>query len=152
MNRDSQEELDAEIALLRERLESAEEMRRAVVAEELDGFVVGKDAENQRVVLLETSRMSSDALLERLPHSIVTVSHLGAILYANERFAALVGRPLAQLFSSSLSDFMRPECRAPFHRFLIAAAPDSTLEVDLVHSDGRCIHAHANSIAVGNGH
>ena len=48
---ESQDRLDEEIARLREQLESAEEMRQAIIAEQVDGFVVGDDAE--RVILLE---------------------------------------------------------------------------------------------------
>ncbi len=127
----SQEALDVEIERLRERLESAEEMRRALVAEEIDGFVVGGDADRQRVVLLETSKLSSAALLERLPHCIVTVSHRGDILYANQRLAALVGHPLAQLFGTSVSDLLVPEHRSAFQKFIEAGVLDAGLDVNL---------------------
>ena len=151
MSTDPQEQLDLEIERLRERLDSAEEMRRALIAEELDGFVVGQNTDKQRVVLLETSKFSSGALLERLPHCVVTVSHDGDILYANQRFAALVGRSLAQLFSTSISQLIVPDHQRAFHEFLLAGVPDSSVNFDLTHADGRCLACRARAVAVGNG-
>src|SRR5690242_7112261 len=149
---ESQEKLDLEISLLRERLEGAEEMRRALIAEELDGFVVGENADTRRVVLLETSKVPSRMLLERLPHSIVTISYIGEILYANQRFASLLGRSLVQLFTTPISSLLTLENRASFDRFLQASSPDSILDVDLLHADGRCLRLRATTVAVGNGY
>jgi len=149
---ESQDKLDLEIALLRERLESAEEMRRALIAEELDGFVVGEDADTHRVVLLETSKVPSRMLLERLPHSVVTVSHGGEILYANQRFASVLGRSLVQLFTTPIGSLLASEDQESFKRFLQASSPDSVLDVDLLHADGRCLRLRATAVAVGNGY
>src|SRR5690242_872920 len=149
---ESQDKLDLEIALLRERLDSAEEMRRALIAEELDGFVVGEDADTHRVVLLETSKVPSRMLLERLPHSVVTVSHGGEILYANQRFASVLGRSLVQLFTTPIESLLASEHQESFRRFLQASSPDSVLDVDLLHADGRCLRLRATAVAVGNGY
>lgn len=142
--------LDQEIARLRERLESAEEMRRAIIADQLDGFVVGGDA--QRVVLLEGTSLPPRALMEYVPQSIVAVSRAGEILYANRRFGALVGHPLALLFSRSMTDLVAPNDHSAFLDFVEASVPDSVLELTLVGEGGRAIPTRATAVAVGNGY
>jgi len=112
---ESQDRLDEEIARLRERLESAEEMRQAIIAEQIDGFVVGDDAD--RVVLLEASSAPVRTLVERLPDSVATVSRDGAILYANRRFSELVGHPLGRMFAMSMLEVVAEGSRATFERF-----------------------------------
>ena len=151
MKTESQDRLDAEIALLRERLESAEEMRRSLDAEELDGFVVGGEAGRERVVLLETSRIPPHTVLERLPHCVLTVGHGGTILYANQRFASLVGRSLVQLFSTRITDLIAEDDRMPFERFLVSGVADSVLDVEWVHANGFRFRSRATSVAVGHG-
>jgi PAS domain S-box-containing protein len=152
MKAHSQDHLDFEIALLRERLESAEEMRRSLVAEELDGFVVGGESGQERVVLLETSRMPPHAVLERLPHCVLTVAHSGTILYANQRFASLVGRSLVQLFSTPITDLIAQENRASFERFLVSGVADAVIDVDWLHASGLRFRSRATSVAVGHGY
>jgi PAS domain S-box-containing protein len=147
---ESRGSLDEEIASLRERLESAEEMRRAIIDEQIDGFVVGEDP--ARIVLLEGRRLPAQALVEHLPHSVVTVSRAGEILYANERFGALVGHPLARLFSQSVLDLFAPHQHRAFERFLAASVPDSDFDADLRHADGRTIATRVTAMAVGNGY
>lgn len=149
MGADSQGRLDDEIARLRERLESAEEMRRAIIAEQVDGFVVG--AHSQRVVLLQGSAAAPHPLIEHLPHSVVTVSRDGTILYANHRFGELVGRALVRLFSASMLEFVALDCREEFERFLAASEPDSSVRIDLLHAGGDFIAARAHAVAVGHG-
>ena len=145
---DSQGRLDEEIARLRERLESAEEMRRAIVAEQVDAFVVGEDCE--RVVLLDKGSAVPHALLEHLPHGVVTVSRDGAILYANQRFGVIVGHALVHLFSTSLFDLVASGDRAALQRFLAAGETDSSLHVSLLRPDAAPIAARARLMASGN--
>jgi len=149
MAADSQGRLDEEIARLRERLESAEEMRQAIIAEQIDGFVVGEDGE--RIVLLEGSGVAPRSLIEHLPHSVATVSRDAAILYANRRFGELVGRPLGRLFSASMLDLVAPQSRAMFERFLAASEPDASVRIELVHANGDRITVRVIAMAFGNG-
>jgi PAS domain S-box-containing protein len=149
MSADSQGRLDEEIARLRERLESAEEMRRAIVADQIDGFVVGDDP--QRVVLLEASVMPQ-ALIEHLPHSVVTISRNADVLYANRRFGEVVGRPLGRLFSTSMLDLVGEHHRPAFRRFLATSEPGSTLRVELEHANGARIAARVTTMAVSDGY
>jgi len=149
---DPQAELVRQIEILRERLQGAEEMRRALISEELDGFVVGDEAREPRVVLLETSAPAVRPLFERLPQAAVTVSPSGAILYANQRFADLIGRSLASLFSSSMADVLAPGSRADFHAYLASAVADAAVNVTLMHRGGHFVEATATTVAMGNGY
>ena len=150
MAAESHERLDEEIARLRERLESAEEMRQAIIGEQLDGFVVGEGAE--RIVLLEGSAAAPRSLIEHLPHGVVTVSHDASILYANRRFGELVGRPLGRLFAASMLDLVAAESRAMLERFLAASEPGRSVRIDLVHTNGERITVRATAMALGDGY
>ena len=121
--------LDLEIALLRERLEDAEDMRRAITAGEVDGFVVDVGT-SERVVLLETSTRPSPYDNARLP--CVTVSRSGHILYANHGFAKLIDRGLRELYSSPLRELVDAEHQGRLAQFLDPPAPDSAIELELV--------------------
>ena len=147
---ESQDRLDEEIARLRERLESAEEMRQAIIAEQIDGFVVGDDAD--RVVLLEASSAPVRTLVERLPDSVATVSRDGAILYANRRFSELVGHPLGRMFAMSMLEVVAEGSRATFERFLAANELDASVRIQLVHANGEQIMARVTAMALGNDH
>ena len=151
MRADPERKLDREIALLRARLEIAEEMRRAIVDDEVDGFVVGKNGGEPKLVLLETARPGHDLLLERMHQGAVTVALGGGILYANERFAAMVGRPLAQLFSARIRDFVAPSDRTRLDAFLATAAPDTSIDVVIEGSDASFV-ARITAVALGEGH
>ncbi|HKU86372.1 MAG TPA: ATP-binding protein [Casimicrobiaceae bacterium] len=147
---ESQERLDEEIARLRERLEGAEEMRQAIIAEQIDGFVVGDGEE--RVVLLEAGDAPSRALIERLPDSIATVSRDATILYANRRFGEMVGRPLGSLFSTPMPDIVATESRATFERFLAASEVDASVRIEFVHASGDRVMARVTAMAIDKGH
>ena len=94
---DSQRRLELEIAILRQRLEDAEEMRRAITAGNIDGFVIGERDDDQRVALLDLALPRYGEILHRIEQGATTVSRTGQILYANQRFATLVGESLCDL-------------------------------------------------------
>jgi signal transduction histidine kinase/FixJ family two-component response regulator len=147
---ESHERLDDEIARLRERLESAEEMRQAIIAEQVDGFVVGDDAD--RVVLMEGGGAPVRTLIERFPHSVATVSHDAAILYANRRFGELVGRPLGRLFSTSMLDLVAADSRATLERFLAEIELDASVRIEFVHASGHPVMASVTAMGFEKGH
>jgi len=64
MRAEAEQQLEREIALLRQQLELAEEMRRAIVNDEVDAFVVGGNGGDPKLVLLETARPGDATLLE----------------------------------------------------------------------------------------
>jgi PAS domain-containing protein len=131
MRAESEQQLDREIALLRQQLELAEEMRRAIVDDEVDAFVVGKNGADPKLVLLETARPGHATLLEHVHEGAVTVSAGGDVLYANQHFATMVGRSLSRLFGEPLREVVAPLDRAGFEAFLAERAVDSVFDAAL---------------------
>jgi PAS domain S-box-containing protein len=128
--------LDREIAQLRERLEGAEEMRRAVCAESVDGAVPGH-LESPRIALLTgSSVMRSSTPTEALAPPAVTVSDTGHILHANQRFAVFTGRTLRDLYSLPLAELLIESDRPRAAILLESGRRNATLEVSVLRPDG----------------
>ncbi len=151
MRADSEQRLDREIALLRQRLEVAEEMRRAIVDEQVDAFVVRSNSAEPRLVLLETARPGHHTLLERVQEGALTVSEGGALAYANRRFATMAGRSLSQLFGLPLRDLVSRLDRGRFDAFLGERVADSSLDVSLDAAE-RPLAVRFTLVSVGSGH
>jgi PAS domain S-box-containing protein len=151
MRAESEQQLDREIALLRQQLELAEEMRRAIVDDEVDAFVVGRDGADPKLVLLETARPGHATLLEHVHEGAVTVSESGDVLYANRRFATMVGRSLSQLFGEPLREVVAPLDRARFEAFLAERAIDSVFDAAL-DAERAHVAVRFTLVSVGNGH
>ena len=113
MNADQARSLELEIAALRERLAEAEDVRRAISHGEVDAFVVGSREEDQKVLLLAGAYSRYRQLLDEMEHGTVTVGAQGEILFANRRFARIVGAALGELYRAGLADYLHPEDRAP---------------------------------------
>lgn len=133
---DSQQRLEQEIATLRRRLESAEEMRRAIVQDEVDAFVVGRNERERQVLLLGTAGAGYGQLVARMQQGAVTASREGEILHANEPFAAMVGEPLQRLFLAPLYRYAEPRDRERIAILLATGDCDASLELDLMRADG----------------
>jgi PAS domain S-box-containing protein len=112
MNADEARTLELEIAALRERLAEAEDVRRAISQGEVDAFVVGARDEDKKVLLLAGAYSRYRQLLDETEHGTVTVGAEGEILFANRRFARIVGAALGELYRAGLADYVHPEDRA----------------------------------------
>jgi PAS domain S-box-containing protein len=148
---DSQQRLELEIATLRQRLEDAEEMRRAITGGHIDGFVVGQNDDEQRVALLDLALPHYGQILHRIQQGATTVSRTGQILYANQRFATMVGESLGDLFSASLHQYVARTDHQRLDRFLEAGAPESTLDVTLCRGNGDSDQARLTLVSFGDG-
>jgi PAS domain S-box-containing protein len=148
---DSQQRLELEIATLRQRLEDAEEMRRAITGGHIDGFVVGQNDDEQRVALLDLALPHYGQILHRIQQGATTVSRTGQILYANQRFATMVGESLGDLFSASLHRYVARTDHQRLDRFLEAGAPESTLDVTLCRGNGDSDQARLTLVSFGDG-
>ena len=104
--------LEREIQALRARLEEAEEMRRAITEGEVDAFVVGASDDDKKVLLLAGAYSRYRQLIDEMEHGTVTVDTSGAILFANQRFAGIVGAALGELHRAALTDYLHPDDRA----------------------------------------
>jgi PAS domain S-box-containing protein len=147
INRDFEQELQQ----LRQRLEEAEDMRRAITSGEVDAFVVGP-AGNTRVLLLANAYQRYRQLAERMQQGALTATPNGQILFANQRFADLLGVPLAQLYTAPLESYVALGDRAPLSRFLMLSARESTLEVELSRRDGTSIPVRISMASFSDGY
>jgi PAS domain-containing protein len=95
-----------EIAQLRQRLEEAEEICRALRAGEVDAVVVGAGQDDGRVLLMSGAYTRYRQVVEDMAQGAVTVSLTGEILFANRSFARMVGAAVYELFRAPLSDFI----------------------------------------------
>lgn len=133
-----QPSFEQELQQLRERLEEAEDVRRAITGGEVDAFVVGPGA-NSRVLLLANAYQRYRQLVERMQQGAVTATPDGQILFANQRFADMLGIPLAQLYTAPMESYVGVGDRARLSRFLMLSARDSRVEVELSRRDGTSI-------------
>jgi PAS domain-containing protein len=146
--------LDAEIAALKQRLEEAEDMRRAITSGEVDAFVVGggQGEENRRVLLLAGAYQRYRQVVERMQQGAVTVSVSGDVLFANQRFADMIGVPISKLFAAPLEAYVIAPDRARLSSFLLVAARNSGIEVNFVRDDGTPFLARISLAAFADGY
>jgi len=116
----------------------SDELRRAIAGGEVDAFVVGNE-NNRRVLLLATAYQRYRQLVERMAQGAVTVTAQGNILYANQKFADMLGIPLAQLYTAPLEAYVGVGDRARLSGFLLVSARDSKLELNLSRRDGAAL-------------
>jgi PAS domain S-box-containing protein len=128
--------LDAEISALRQRLDEAEDMRRAITSGEVDAFVVGQGDESKRVLLLAGAYQRYRQVVERMHQGAVTVSVSGDVLFANQRFADMLGVPISRLFAAPLEAYVTVQDRARLSSFLLVAARSSAVETVFSRQDG----------------
>jgi len=104
---------------LRARLAEAEEMLRAIRQGEIDALVVEGPGGNQ-VYTLHSAEEPYRNLVEQMQEGAVVLTGRGDILYANARFAALVGEPLETVVGSRVGRFVNPSDRDDFDTLLRA--------------------------------
>ena len=102
---------------LQTRLAEAEETLRAIRNGKVD-TMVGTDKKNRQVFSLESSDHAYQMLIESMNEGALTLTTDEMILYANQCFAKLVGRPLEQVIGSSFKEFLAVEDREPLRTLL----------------------------------
>ena len=110
-----------EAETLRVRLAEAEEMLRAIRQGEIDALVV-EDAGGNQVYTLHSADEPYRHLVEEMQEGAVVLTKGGEILYANARFAALVGEPLESVVGSRMGRFVNPSDREDFESLLSAGS------------------------------
>ena len=144
-------EFEQELHQLRERLEEAEDVRRAIMQGEVDAFVVGPGGSG-RVLLLANAYQRYRQLVERMQQGAVTATANGHILFANQRFSEMLGVPLAQLYTAPLESYVTVSDRARLSAFLMVSARDSQIEVELNRRDGANIPARLSLASFADGY
>ncbi|MBS1188631.1 MAG: hypothetical protein H6R10_423 [Rhodocyclaceae bacterium] len=108
----TQEELLAENADLRARLEEAQETLDAIRTGEVDALVLGPVGD--MVFTRKGAEEPYRVMVEAMTEGAVTLAQDGTILYCNARFAEFLELPLEQTIGAALQGFVVPAER---HRF-----------------------------------
>ena len=144
-------DFEQELETLRQRLEEAEDVRRAITRGEVDAFVIGPGG-NGRVLLLANAYQRYRQVVERMQQGVVTATPGGQILFANQRFADMIGVPLAQLYTAPLETYVTLTDRARVSQFILLSTRDSRVEVDLSRRDGTTIPVQMETASFADGY
>ena len=142
---------EKELAELKDRLEEAEDVHRAISRGEVDAFVIGPGG-NARVLLLANAYQRYRQLVERMSQGAITSTPGGQILFSNQRFADLAGVPLAQLYTAPLESYVAVGDRARLSRFLMLSARESHVEVDVQRTDGVAVPVRISIASFADGY
>jgi signal transduction histidine kinase/ActR/RegA family two-component response regulator len=110
-----------ETGALRARLADAEETLRAIRHGEIDALVV-EGAGGSQVYTLHSADEPYRHLVEEMQEGAVVFTDRGCILYANTRFAVLVGEPLESVVGSHIGRFVNASDRDDFEALLRAGS------------------------------
>jgi PAS domain S-box-containing protein len=117
MARAFESELRAENEELRLRLEEAEQALDAIRTGQVDSLVV-EGPDGPRIFSLEGATHSYRVLVESMNEGAATLSESGVVLYANRRFAGMVGEPLQKVIGTSAREHVPERARAAFDALL----------------------------------
>ncbi len=124
------------ITELRARLDEAEETLRAIRSGGVDALVV-TGQNGPRVYTLEGAEHAYRVLIESMNEGALMLSADALILYANQRFARMLKRPLARVMGHSFHRFLSEADQEALKSVLKRAAkPRSTIQV-LLHATDR---------------
>jgi PAS domain S-box-containing protein len=101
-----------DIEELKARLAEAEDALRAIREGEVDA-IVGK---GERIFTLEGAEAIYRAVVEQMPEGVITLSPEGTVLYANRRFAEMLGYPLHRVLGLNSDKFITKSDRPDFHK------------------------------------
>lgn len=126
---------------LRARLEESEATLHAIRTGGVDALVVAGRG-GPRIFTLEGAEHSYRVLIESMNEGALMLSSSALILYANRRFARMVGRPLSRVLGDSLHRFLTAADRATLTRNLKRVGkPVSTIQIRLQTAKGARVPA-----------
>lgn len=128
--------LEHEIESLKQRLEDAEELRRAISLGEVDAFVVGPTEDSKRVLMLSGAYARYRQLVEDMQQGAVTVTPTGEIMFANHSFASLVKLTPVDVFRVPLQRYVLPADRDKLAVLLSPRPGQPDIRARIVRSDG----------------
>src|ERR1700674_5465594 len=130
------QQLAAENKDLRARLERAEESVREILSGEADALFV-QGAEGAQLFTLTGADQSYRTLIENMSEGALTLTPEGLILYANRRFAQMLGTPLEKAIGSEIHAWFAPESRQVLQMMLQEdAVANRSEELTLAATDG----------------
>lgn len=152
MDQGLQLEAKEELEMLRQRVQEAEDTCLAIARGEVDAFVVGQKEEQKRVLLLAGAYQRYRQLVENMQQGAVTCSPQGDILYANQRFAAMLDVPLSSLYAAPLQSYVAVADRPRLSAFLLLSARGSRIDLTLHRRDGHIVPARLSLTSFGDGY
>src|SRR5262245_42973268 len=111
------EDLQAENAELRRRLEEAEETIRAIQKGAVDAFVI-EELAGHRVYTLEGADRPCRLFVEQMLQGAATLQEDGTIVYCNRRLADMLKVPQEKLMGAALHDFVADIDRGTYDQLL----------------------------------
>jgi len=121
----SHQDLLAENADLRRRLEEAEETLQAIRRGEVDALVISTPA-GEKIYTLQGADHPYRILVEAINEGAATLGPTGDILYANAKLAEILARPLERIIGSPIQNYVAPFDRQLFESFLQEAKRGSS--------------------------
>jgi PAS domain S-box-containing protein len=137
-------DLEAENAVLRERLAEAESVIRAIRDGEVDAVIV-KGNDGDRIFALEGADYPYRALVESMSEGAVTLSEEGLILYSNPRLAEMLATSNAELAGSPFLNWIAPDEAAAFERLFQTVKKNTVAgELQLRTARGEALPVHVS--------
>ncbi|SEI56309.1 PAS domain S-box-containing protein [Dyadobacter sp. SG02] len=131
------EQLLRENAELSIRLEEANDTIEAIRTGQIDALVVNDAKAGHQLYTLKTADHSYRVFIEKMNEGAVTLNESGIILYANSRFASILGATLSAIVGKDFESFVSSDCRPMFRDvFATAWAKDIQIEVKICRNSG----------------
>jgi PAS domain S-box-containing protein len=139
-----------------EHVTAAEEERdtvRAIRRGEIDAVVVSDTGDDPRVLLLGAAGRRYRLLVEHMNDGAVTLSARGDVLYANPRFAAMLGTAPDAIVGRRVTDFLDPQ-HTPLIDALLSGRGGTSSQVELTvrRADGAAFDALLTLVPSGDEH
>src|SRR5262249_1019270 len=115
-----------------EQMTAAEEERdtvRALRRGEIDAVVVSETDDDPKVLLLGAGGRRYRLLVEHMHDGAATLSSHGDVLYANPRFAAMLGVAHGEIVGRRLTDFLDPQ-HGPLIDALLAGRGGTSSQIE----------------------
>jgi PAS domain S-box-containing protein len=106
---------------LRRRLQEAEDTIDAIREGHVEALVVSA-AEGEQVYTLRSADQPYRLIVEQMREGALTLAADGTILYCNQRFAELMGRPAERIAGHALGQFLHPDDLPTLKRVLNSAS------------------------------
>ena len=133
------------MAELRRRLQEAEDTINAIRDGHVEALVVSAP-EGEQVYTLRTADQPYRLMVEQMREGALTLAADGTILYCNQRFAELMGRPSERIAGQPMGEFLHAEDRPTLQRVLNAES--FRAEVQLKTAAGAINPAQLSSITL----
>ena len=105
------------MAALRRRLQEAEDTINAIREGHVEALVVSAP-EGEQIYTLRTADQPYRLMVEQMREGALTLAADGTILYCNQRFAELMGRPAERIAGQLLQEFLHPDDLPTLQRVL----------------------------------